>query len=61
MRGSWQVAFVNCAGLDLDQRLVSSVKCMEVGRRMIAIIEANDDAVKPANIRHGLVPMRASE
>jgi hypothetical protein len=34
---------------------------MEVGRRMIAIIETNDDAVKPADLRHERVPLRLCE
>ena len=58
---SWSVAFVNCPGLDLDHRLVPSIKCMEVGGRMIAIIKANDDAVKPAHLRQEMVPLWLGE
>ena len=54
--GSRQVPFVNRPGLDFDHRLVSSVKCLEVRRRMIAIVETNDDAVKPADLRQALDP-----
>ncbi len=61
VRCSWQVPFVDRTSLYLDQRLVPSVKCMEVGRRMIAIIETNDDAVKPADLRHERVPLRLCE
>src|SRR5947207_7153904 len=48
-----QISFVNRSGLDLNQRFELAVDRMEVNRRMIAVVESNDDAVKPTDLRHG--------
>src|SRR4051812_42534342 len=49
------MAVVNRPSFDLDQRLVPAVDRVEMSRRMVTIIQSDDDAVKPADLRHGMV------
>ena len=55
MGGFRKVALVDGSGLDLNQGFVLSIYCVEMSWRVVAVVKPNDDAVKTADLRHGVV------
>ena len=49
---SWQPALIYIAGFDFNERFMLAIDRVKMRWRMLAIIEANDDAVKTTDFRH---------
>ncbi len=48
----WQPALIHITGFNLNERFVLAVDRVKMRRRMLVLVEPNDDAVKTANFRH---------
>jgi hypothetical protein len=52
------MSLVNATSVDFDQGFMFPLNRMEVLRRVLAVVEPDDDSVKPADFRHEPVRRR---